>query len=169
MALLLDGVLISSQSIPSELGRLELLAEAGTQLQVNTFEVQGDLARGSEFLLATEALAGAGTGIHSHEWQPVQDEHFHFGTGFRNVSSAARAKWNYHGAGFKLYAPRNHAYTKARVSVDGQLMATIDLYAELDYPSDVIFEAVLPVGLHAVAMEAVDGVIPCDCLEIEQP
>ena len=166
----LDSVLVSTQNTPAEMGRLELVAQAGTRLQVNTFEVEGDLTSGSEFLLATEAIAGAGTGIHTQDWQPVQDEHFRFGTGFRNVSAAARAKWNYYGGGFKLYAPCSFAYTKARVIADGKLMATVDLHAETDLPSRAVFEATLPVGFHAVAIEPVNGgIIPCDCLEIAQP
>jgi hypothetical protein len=170
VTLSLNGVLVSTQNTPAEMGRLELVAQAGTRLQVNAFEVEGDLTSGSEFLLATEAIAGAGTGIHTQDWQPVQHEHFRFGTGFRNVSDAARAKWNYYGAGFKLYAPYSSAYTKARVIADGKPMATIDLHAEMDLPSCVIFEATLPVGFHAVAIEPVNGgVIPCDCLEITQP
>jgi hypothetical protein len=166
----LNGELVSTLAIPALAGRLELCAAAGTRLQVHACEVKGDLMSSSEVLLATEALAGAGTGIHTQEWQPVQDEHFRFGTGFRNVSSVARAKWNYYGAGFKLYAPRSSAYTKARIIADGVQIGIVDLYAEQEQTSQVVCEASLPAGFHAVAIEPLNGgTIPCDCLEITQP
>jgi hypothetical protein len=169
VTLSLNGLLVSQQCLPALEGRLELRAEAGTLLGVNSFCLTGDLQNGSETLLATEALAGAGTGIHAHDWQPVQDEHFRFGTGFCSVNPVARAKWNYYGGGFKLYAPLSSAYTKARITADGKPVATIDLHAESAEPSRVVYEMALPVGFHAVAIEALGGCIPCDCLEITQP
>ena len=166
---MLDGSTVCTLSIPAESGRLELVAEAGTRLTVHTFELDHPIVAGTEHWLSTEALAGAGTGLMSHDWELVRDAQFRFGEGYRSVRPDARAKWNYYGAGFKLYAPLSSPYAKARVSADGKTLAVVNLSSETPQRSTVVYEASLPVGYHAVVIEPVDGVIPCDCLEVCQP
>jgi hypothetical protein len=103
------------------------------------------------------------------DWRYVVDERFRFGVGYESASTCARAKWNYYGAGFRLYAPKGPEYAKARVIVDGHPVEHIDLHAASVQPSQVVLEAALPVGYHAVAIVAEDAFIPCDCLEVDAP
>jgi hypothetical protein len=151
-------------NLPAEPGRLELLAEPGTVLEVTRFEVGGDFQPSTECWLATEALAGAASA--PEEWKPIQHEHFRFGTGFVNATPEARAKWNFWGRGFRLYAPRAPQYGKCEILVDGRDRLSVDLYSRTEEPSSVVAEQRLAGGFHSVVVRPLQGTIPCDCLEV---
>ncbi len=148
----------------AEPGRLELLGEPGAVLEVTRFEVGGDFQPSTEYWLATEALAGAASA--PEEWKPLQHEHFRFGTGFVSATPDARAKWNFWGRGFRLYAPRAPQYGKCEVLVDGKERLSFDLYSRTEEPSSMVAEQRLAGGFHAVVVRPVQGIIPCDCLEV---
>ena len=145
-------------------GRIELLAEAGTILRVDEFALDGAVVPTWEPWLATEALAGAGAPM--GDWAPAVDPSFRYGLGFVAAKAGARAKWNYAGAGFRLWAPRGPGYGKCRVKVDGRESATLDLSASVVAASQPVYSRDLPVGLHAVVLEAIDAAVPLDTLDV---
>lgn len=162
-----DGIDALRTAIPARPGRLELIAEAGTHLKIQRFEVKGSAIFATECWLATEALAGAATAMGVQEWTYIVDKRFRYGLGYESATPHARAKWNYYGAGFLLYAPRHPTYGKVRITIDGQSCAVIDLHADIPQPSGIMHATDLPVGYHAVSIEPVNGMIPCDCLEVQ--
>jgi hypothetical protein len=172
--LLLNGLPLCRWMHAATSGRLELIAEAGAILRVARFEVTGESQPGTEQWLATEALAGAGTGMPASpilpaEWKPVEDARFSYGTGYVSLTPDARAKWNYHGRGFRLRMPRRPEFGECEVIADGQSLARINLLSDRPQSSDVVYEHTLDEGLHAVVIRVASGVIPCDVLEVEQP
>ena len=155
-------------SLPHEAftGRLQLVAEQGTVLVVNRFEVEGVPIAAPEYWLAAEALAGAATGMDGREWQLIADEGFTYGKGYVSDTPGAKAKWNYHGAGFRLFAPRGPQYGQCEIYADDHNLGTVDLFASESQHSQSVFEAQLPDGYHAIAMRRIAGQMPCDCLEV---
>ncbi len=151
-------------ALPAAAGRIELIAETGTILRVGQFAIDGAILPAWEPWLATDALAGAGNP--SDEWRGVEEPGFRYGTGCVSTKAGARAKWNYAGAGFRLWAPRGPSYGKCSIKVDGKEVATLDLAAQAAVASTPVFERSLPAGLHAVVVEAVEGTVPLDCLEV---
>ena len=144
-------------------GRLELAAYGGNVLHVSRFAVTGRFESTQQARLATEAVMGAGAPA---DWREAGDKEFRFGTGFVAAHEGARAKWNYTGGGFKLWLPRGPQFGKAEITVDGQVLDRLDLHADQSEASRVVLEKALPRGNHAVALRAVEGVVPCDVLEI---
>lgn len=165
-----DGDEVWSGELPIDPGRIELLAETGTILCVDRFELSGQCRAASEFWLSTEALAGAGARKSpEEEWALVSDSRFRYGFGYQSVRADALAKWNYVGRGFRLHLPRGPEYGKCQVIVDGSRIANLDLHSEIVEPSSVVLERELPAGAHAVKLRPISGVIPCDTLEVIQP
>jgi hypothetical protein len=145
-------------------GRIELLAEAGTILRVARFALRGRSAPMGQFWLSTEALAGAAA--EPDEWQAVEDSLFRFGVGHVSARPGARAKWNFTGSGFRLYAPRGPLFGACDVTVDGRKVATLDLRDRRPRRSAVVLEAPLAVGPHAVVLTGRSGTAPCDVIEV---
>ncbi len=154
-----------SGALPAVAGRLELFAEAGTILSVSRFEVTGaPQSPCAEHWLAAEALAGSA--CDPNEWKLVEDARFRYGTGYISDSPEARAKWNFRGAGFRLYAPRGPGYGTCEVLIDGQLRETVNLHSSEELPSQAVLERRLPMGFHAVVVRPLAGAIPCDGIEV---
>ena len=144
--------------------RMEILAETGTILRVEEFRLNGPVAASFEAWLATEALAGAGS--LPGEWTAVEHPEFRYGQGYVSAKPGARAKWNYAGAGFRLWAPSRKGYGSCSVKVDGRHLATLDLGAGPPHPSQPVLAQELPIGLHAVVVEALGEGVPLDILEV---
>jgi hypothetical protein len=156
-----------SGELPGASGRLELLAETGTILRVERFLLGGKGRPAWEAWLSTEALAGAAAA--PDEWKPVADSGFRCGVGHVSARHDSRAKWNYVGRDFRLFAPRGPQYGKCRVVVDGREIAVIDLHASGPEVSAVMLARSLPSGYHAVVLSPESGAIPCDTLEVLPP
>jgi hypothetical protein len=163
-------------------GRLELWAEPGSIVAVDRFEVAGGegmdapsaggggppgAAPAREMWLSTEALAGAGAD--PADWRPAGGPAFVTGAGHESARPSALAKWNYRGRRFRLLAPRGPRYGKAAVAVDGAPAIEVDLRAPAEESSGPVLERDLPEGLHSVSLQAVEGAIPCDVLEVIVP
>ncbi len=149
---------------PRGAGRIELLAEAGTILRVERFALRGWSAPMGQWWLSTEALAGAAA--EPGEWRPVEDGLFMFGEGHVSDRPGARAKWNFTGGGFRLYAPRGPLFGACDVTVDGRQVATLDLRDRRPRRSAVVLEASLAAGPHAVVLTGRSGSTPCDVIEV---
>jgi hypothetical protein len=166
ISLVLNGQPICMVAHAATAGRLQLVAQSGTILRVQHFNVAGTAEPACERWLSTEALAGAAANLDGRSWQHVDHETFRYGFGCVSADPDARAKWNYHGSSFRLFAPRGPAYGLAEVIADGESLGVVDLHADKPQPSAVVRSHDLPAGYHAVAIGAVSGVIPCDVLEI---
>lgn len=151
----------------SSLGRLELVAEAGTILRVEACEVVGALRPGWESWLAMDALAGQACS--PGDWHEIGGALFRFGAGFESARLGVRAKWNFDGRGFRLWAPKGPRYGTCSVLVDGRKVATVDLWASSEAASSVVCEHSVSAGRHAVAIVAESAVVPCDTLDVLQP
>lgn len=145
-------------------GRIELIAETGTVLRVDEFSLTSAFAPAWEAWLATEALAGAAAP--AGDWLPTSGNHFRYGEGYASARPRARAKWNYAGAGFRLWAPRGPDCGSCRLTVDGRDAGIVDLRAAALTASHPVFGMDLPAGLHAVVVEALEAGAPLDTLEV---
>jgi len=157
-ALLYDGI------VPVTRGRFEIRLENGTA-RVSRFLVRGAALPATETWLAGEAVIGAGA--FQGEWEPVSGSAFRFGAGFASGRAGARAKWNFEGRGFRLFAPRSPRYGRCTVKIDGRESVEIDLHAPEEHPSAAVLARDLARGRHAVAVVAQDGVTPLDALEVD--
>jgi hypothetical protein len=158
-----DGRAVFDGAAPTAVGRVELLVDRGVA-RVFRFRVSGAPAPATEVWLATEALAGAA--VIPGEWETAEGPGYRFGTGFVSARAGARAKWNYTGAGFRLWAPRGPRYGRCTVRIDGRDDVTVDLHAAGDLPSVPVLERKLSRGRHAVVVLAQDSAVPLDSVEI---
>ena len=157
-----DALLWRGSSVTGN-GRLELAAYGGNALWVSRFAVTGRFEKSWQARLASEAVMGAGA---PSDWREAGDKEFRYATGFIATKPGARAKWNYTGSDFKLWLPRSPQFGKAEVVVDGKVLDRLDLYAAQAQTSRIVLQKTLPHGNHAVVLRAVEGLVPCDVLEI---
>jgi hypothetical protein len=158
------GAVLFEGAAPGEAGRIEMVLESGTA-RVSRFLLRGAYRLGTETWLAAEAVIGAGA--LQGDWKPASGSAFRFGAGFTSGHAGARAKWNFEGRGFRLYAPRGPQYGRCTVSIDGRERTELDLRAEAEQPGAAVLARRLPAGRHAVALVAREGVTPLDSLEVD--
>lgn len=164
VTLWLEGEIAWRVPLPARTGRLELIAETGTLLEITRFAVTGTAEVCWERWLALEGLSGAA--VPETDWQFVQDSAFCYGFGYVSHAQDARAKWNMEGRAIRLLAPLGPQYGRGQVWIDGTLHAELDFHAPTPCPSWTVFEMTLEPGLHAVILRAVLGTVPCDLLEM---
>ncbi len=144
---------------------LALVAHEWSNLTCSTFEVEG---RPERYLLqynGWDALLGAGQRAGDWETGPSAS----FRSGYRLVGQGScKAKWNVIGDGFQLYAPLSPEYGKVRLLIDGVLTARMDLRAERETASAIVYEASgLPQGRYSVVIQSEDGgKFPIDVLAV---
>jgi hypothetical protein len=161
---LFNGALLFSETVPDRAGRLELLAEAGTILFADEFHVAGEVLETSEFWLATEARAGCAD--ITNDWRPVTDTGFRYGAGYFSKVAGARAKWNYEGRGFRIWAPVGPEYGTAQLKVDAGAPVELSFRADKGRKSGVVLSCELPAGYHSVIITVSTGEVPLDVLEV---
>jgi hypothetical protein len=164
VAIRVNGAEVWSGETPGKGGRIELYAEQGTFLRVEKFDIAGKPGPGYESWLAMESFSGAGE-LQGH-WLEETDNCFRWGVGHVSANSAARAKWNYLGRGFRLFLPKGPRYGDCEVLADGLSVAKLNLSAPTPEASAVVLQRNLAAGLHAVILKPIRGKIPCDSLEI---
>lgn len=160
----LDGEMVWLKHLPVLDGKIEILAEKGTILDIEHCYVAGEGTSAPEMWLASEAIAGAGAV--QGQWREVEDPLFRYGRGYVSTRPGARAKFNISGSAVRLYAPKGPDYGRCKVLIDGKSMAEIDLHSAITQHSAPVFEQVMEPGRHAVTILAQEGLIVCDCLEI---
>ncbi len=161
----LEGRLIWQGVAPAQAGRIELLAEAGTTLNVEQLELSAEAQADRQCWLSTEALAGAAE--EPEAWTLVEDEHFRFGIGHLSARPGARAKWNFIGSRVSLYAPKAPGFGRCEVRINGQWAATLDFASPVRRRSGLIWSCDLPHGSHALVMQAQEANVPCEMIEVE--
>ena len=187
LRILIDGKPVFDRALgeTEASGRLELVAEPHTILRVFEATLGGNKPplTGWESWLATEALAGAA--VTSADWERRDDPNlslFRFGTGYLSTTNAttmnseARAKWNFFGRAFSLYAPKGPELGSCRVLLDGKVLADLDLHADAWVPSTSVLAREISPGPHALIITPSPGQrtqsgrwrtrIPCDSLDV---
>lgn len=145
-------------------GRLGILAAQDSHVEVGRFVVEGDPQPLSLFHLYTDALLGAGQSL--ADWNVVDDPHFTFGIGAVSKHPDARAKWNFEGRSFSLYAPMGPAYGAADLLLDGSRLGEVAFYSAEPRRSAPVFTADgLSEGFHALVIRPKRGAVPIDALE----
>lgn len=142
---------------------LGLMVGQGGVLDVHRFELQGEGLRARLSMLSYEALLGAAAFPETFRF--TEEEPFRHGWGHLLLHPGARGKWNYRGRGFELWAPRGPSWGRAKVWVDGEEMGEVSFESPLPSPSAPLLVRDLAEGYHAVTVEAVEGIVPLDCLD----
>jgi len=115
--------------------------------------------------LATEGILGAGEA--AGQWEIREDTGFAYGTGAVSVKPRARAKWNFEGRSFALWATKGPGFGRAEVFLDGISTEIVDYGADEKQPSSPLMSrSNLPPGRHAVVVQATQGSVPLDFLEV---
>jgi hypothetical protein len=151
--------------LPSGSGALGLLCMPQSHARVERFTVTGEPGAATIPLLAGEAILGAAQNM--ADWEMVEDKSFRYGSGLVSKQEVARAKWNFYGTGFRLFTPKGSEYGRVAVIVDGVEQGVVDFAAEAQQKSEALFEqSGLAPGYHAVVLEAREGKLPLDTLDI---
>jgi hypothetical protein len=144
-----------------------LWVETNTHLQVEQFEIRGKSLPAHLDYLGIEALSGAGEPLGN--WQERRSEEFHRGLGWISKRPQARVKWNVTGSRLILWSPRGPDFGEAEIRVDRKHVALIMLQAEKLSPSIPVWTSErLQGSLHAVVWQANKGLLPVDCIEVEE-
>jgi hypothetical protein len=160
-----DGVSLWQGSLALQPGALGLWAGPASTADITRFAVTGEARPVWLPWLYTEALLGAGQSM--TDWEERHDASFRYGVGVVSCRSTARAKWNFHGAGFRLWLPRGADYGSVRLTLDGVPLAECDLHATHAQPSAPLFtHSGLADGYHALMMEAERGRLVIDTLDV---
>lgn len=144
---------------------LGLWTEDHSHLAVDRFRVKGVAAESHVFYLNIEALLGAGESL--SDWDVREDPVYRYRCGLVSRREHARVKWNVFGRAFKLWSPRGIGWGSGRILVDGKPMETVDFQSVQPMPSQAAWSSEpLTNGPHAIVLQAIEGVIPVDCLEV---
>ncbi|MBI4559550.1 MAG: hypothetical protein HY706_18340 [Candidatus Hydrogenedentes bacterium] len=147
-------------------GPVGILAKPNSRAAVHRFEIAGTRSNGRCSLLFTEGILGAGAAKDS--WKNVEGPEFHYGKGAVSTRPSARAKWNFEGTGFTLWAPKGPQYGAAELFVDGNSLGTADFAATgIQASQPLLSRRDLKNAFHALVMVANKDQVPLDTLEIE--
>jgi hypothetical protein len=167
----LDENTVWKGQLPSPKGAIGLLVGKDSHLQVRTFSIRATPQRGVFSSLYTEGLLSAGEHTDKGswtDWQEMESPRFRYGVGaVARTPETGRAKWNFAGTGFAVWAPKGPMYGKVAVMVDGKAVGTLDLYDPVDRNSGPVFEMdKLQEGLHAVVLHGNTGRLVVDSIDI---
>lgn len=136
-------------------GPLAVCAHEVTVLNCTCFEVEGQPL---DYTLRYSAREGVLGGMHSLQWQPVQDARFQTEKGYIGRGTQW-VKWSIRGEGFRLYAPKGPDLGRVEIWVDGYLFGTADLYSPQDEGSQSVYEVECLPGSpkHGVVLRGYEG------------
>ena len=156
----------AAEPLPTSPGALGLWVEPHSHLIVEAFQVRGKPLPARLTYLGLEALLGAGESLAA--WQQRTDSAFRYGMGLVATQPKARVKWNVTGKQLTLWSPRGPAFGVAEVRLNGKVVATLDLHTEQLTPSQPLWTSKrLRGSLHALVLQAREGLLPVDCLEVQ--
>jgi hypothetical protein len=146
-------------------GPIGLLVQPNTNLAVSRFEIDGPFKPAVFPWLGIEALTGAG--VTMTDWDAGPSPLYRFGVGaVRNVSGG-RAKWNFRGRGFQLWAPKGPNFGRCELLLDGKKLAELDLHADREQHSQIVYKCDdADDGYHAVVLRSLDGRLVVDSLDV---
>lgn len=147
-------------------GAVGLWVEPHTHLFVDEFQIAGQPLPAKLNYLGLEALLGAGENLAN--WQERSGPKFRYGIGLVAKQPQARVKWNVTGKRLTLWSPRGPEFGEAEIRVDGERATVVNLYAEKSEPSQPVWTSKqLRGAFHGVVWESVKGLLPVDCLQVE--
>jgi len=160
-----NGEVLWQGPLPYARGKIGWMLEPHSHVEVTRFVVEGAWHAGRWDLLCTEAILGAGE--KPADWEMQHDALFRHGIGMVHNDVGGRAKWNWIGTGFSIYAPRGPEYGVADVVLDGQVVGELDLHADELMPSAQAYSlGGLAEGPHAVVLRARTGPLVVDTLQV---
>ncbi|MBN2023358.1 MAG: hypothetical protein JW809_11270 [Pirellulales bacterium] len=152
-------------SLPKGAGPLGLLVDPFTHVEVARFEINGQFEPAVLPWLYIEALTGAG--VRMADWDMVDSPLYRFGVGAVRKTPGGRVKWNFRGRGFRLWSPKGPAFGPCELLLDGRKLADLDLYAEQEQPSQIVFALEdAGDGYHAVVLRSTASRLPVDSLDV---
>lgn len=164
MRVTIDGKVRWTGAVSLSSGRIGLLVDPFTNLNVSQFEIIGPRQPAVVPWLYIEALTGAG--VKMSDWDVVQSPLYRFGVGAVRKTPGGRAKWNFRGRGFQLWSPRGPQFGRCEVLIDGRKVAELDLHADKEQPSQVVYTCNdAGDGYHAVVLRPLTGRLPVDSLD----
>ncbi len=147
-------------------GAIGLWVEPHTHLFVEEFQIAGKPLPARLSYLGLEALLGAGENLAN--WQERSGPEYRYGIGLVSKQPQARVKWNVTGSRLTLWSPRGPDFGKVEIRVDGRPATVVNLYAEQPTPSQPVWTSQKLRGqFHGVVWQAVNGLLPVDCLQVE--
>lgn len=147
-------------------GAIGLWVEPHTHLFVEEFQIDGKSLPAKLSYLGLEALLGAGENLVN--WEERSGLEFHYGLGLIAKQPQARVKWNITGNRLTLWSPRGPDFGKTEIRVDGQQATVVNLYAGQPTPSQPVWTSKKLRGqFHGVVWQALTGLLPVDCLQVE--
>jgi len=160
-----NGEVLWQGPLPYARGKIGWMLEPHSHVEVTRFVVEGAWHAGRWDLLCTEAILGAGE--KPADWEMQHDALFRHGIGMVHNDVGGRAKWNWIGTGFSIYAPRGPEYGVADVVLDGQVVGELDLHADELMPSAQAYSlGGLAEAPHAVVLRARTGPLVVDTLQV---
>jgi len=158
--------LITEKSYPPGEGMIGMLLAPHSYLAVNSFQITGKSKPPVLKYIYTEALLGAGQDL--NDWEIVSNTRFSYGIGAISKTEKARAKWNFEGRSFTLFAPKGPLFGLMDIVLDGETIATVDLFSEWEQPSEPVYTASWATpGRHALTIQNRTARLPVDSLETE--
>jgi hypothetical protein len=145
-------------------GPLALVAHEFSIMACTKFRAAGEVLQSSLRYNAYDALLGAGQNL--NDWTSAAKDLRRLSVSAVIGSGNVYGKWNVTCDGFALYAPKGPGLGKARVMVDGETEAVIDLYSRKTLPSAPVYTCDLDAGQHSVAVYPESGGIVLDVLEV---
>ncbi len=135
-------------------------------VEMHSFTVNGDNRPGYTNWLYTEGLLNSGSNL--KDWDVIENkELFTYGTGAVSKTDTSRAKWSFTGSGFDLYCPKMPSLGMAEILVNGKVVGNIDLHAENQVKSEVVFSMrYLGEKKNAIVIRGKNGKISLDCLRV---
>jgi hypothetical protein len=165
LSVILDNKVIWKGITISRKGAIGVLVGQNSYLSVDRFLISGSPYMAILPMLYTEALLGAGQSL--NDWQVKTSEQFRYNCGAVHKENGGRAKWNFHGKGFSIWAPKGPDFGKIVISVDGNHRGDIDLYAVSEVISRPVFTLdKLVSGFHAVVLEGTGGRLVIDSIDV---
>jgi len=162
----LNGVDFFKGALAADPGPVGLYLEENSHVAVDRMVLTGDRVDGWVTYGFYEAILAAGN--KDSVFSFVNDPHFVYGRGAVSKHTGVFAKWNFEGRAVQLLLPRGPQLGAVRVFLDGKLVKTAALKANVWGQSSVVYEAAgLSGGLHALYLEAVDGLLPLDCIKVK--
>jgi hypothetical protein len=161
----LDEKVIWKGFTKSRKGAIGLLVGQNSYLSVDRFFIFGSPSTAVLPMLFTEALLGAGQSM--NDWELRASEQFRYNVGVVHKENGGRAKWNFHGQGITIWAPKGPDFGKVGLSVDGNHRGDIDLYAKSEVESSPVYSIdTLVSGFHAVVLKGTSGRLVIDSIDI---
>ncbi|MBN2580476.1 MAG: hypothetical protein JXB10_15940 [Pirellulales bacterium] len=165
MRVAIDGITRWTGKLAFNAGQIGLLVDPYTHLSVSRFEIRGSREPAVTPWLFLEALTGAG--VDMSDWDVVQSPLYRFGVGAVRKTPGGRAKWNFRGRGFSLWAPQGPQFGTCDLLVDGRKVAELDLHADQDRPSRIVYRCDdAGNGYHAVVLRSTTGRLVVDSLDV---